>query len=105
MTNELSSWWEIAKYAGAGATFVLGVVLWKLWPSYQDEVKYSKQRDRETLDVLVALTKVVNDAERRSSEVHNQNTEGIKAVLVAINRLSETIQNHLLKRLDAKTKE
>ena len=86
-----SNWWEVAKYIGAGATFVLGIVVWKLWPAYQSELQYSKQRDRETLDILSALTKVVQGNDLRATEAQRE-------VLAAIERLSDTIHTHFNKK-------
>ena len=85
------AWWEIAKYIGAGATFVMGIVIWRLWPAYQAEIKYSKQRDRETLEIIGALTRVVSETEARASTSHQE-------VLIAIQRLSDTIHQHLLNK-------
>lgn len=56
---DAQSWFEMSKYLGAGAAFVLGIVLFKVWSAYQVEVGYSKTRDRETLTILNSLTKVI----------------------------------------------
>ncbi len=53
--DDLKSWFEIAKYIGAGGAFVLGIVAFLLWKAYQKELDYSKTRDRETLNVLAVL--------------------------------------------------
>lgn len=56
--NDVQTWFEIAKYIGAGGAFVLGVGCWKIWVAYRDEVTYSRTRDRETLTVLAAIAEV-----------------------------------------------
>ncbi len=82
--TDLQSWFEVAKYIGAGGAFVLGLVAWKIWNAYQSELAYSKTRDRETLVVLNALG--TNDRDHATRDA---------SILEAINELKELIQRHL----------
>ncbi len=88
--DDLKSWFEIAKYVGAGGAFVLGVISWKLWAAYQEELKYSKTRDRETLTVLNSLTTTMSQTDK--SQIDRDTT-----LQRAIDSLSELIREHLRK--------
>lgn len=86
--DSISQWWEIAKYVGAGGAFVLGIVCWKLWSAYREEVTYSKQRDRETLTVLAEMIK--EDA-ALTTKLDNHQTQLIQA----ITELRNTVIAHM----------
>lgn len=90
MLGTLNEWFEIAKYIGAGATFVLGIVCWNLWLAYKEELKYSKSRDRETLTVLSAIV----DADKTNLNAHNQSE---LKILHAIQELKAIIIEHKTK--------
>ena len=104
MSEILLEWFEIAKYIGAGATFVLGIAVWKLWKAYQAEVSYSKSRDKETLHVLSALTSMLKDAqaqdtlkdERLMSTIKSLGTDYMTEIKGAIHDLRNTIERHIL---------
>lgn len=85
--SDLQSWFEIAKYIGAGGAFVLGVVCWKLWGAYREEVTYSKTRDRETLTVLAAMAS-------QSKDISNMKERREDRILQAIHDLKQTILSH-----------
>ena len=88
--GNVSAWWDVAKYVGAGGAFVLGIVCWKIWQAYQEEVKYSKQRDRETLTVLAEMVK--EDAALATKLDHNKDQ-----VLSAVADLKSTVLRHMEK--------
>lgn len=69
MNGELSGWWTIAQNIGAGATFVLGVVVYCLWARLSGEWDYSRKRDKETLDVLNGINQLISSGEREA-ETH-----------------------------------
>ena len=69
---------------GAGGAFVFGFVAWKVWGAYQEELAYSKTRDRETLIVLNNLG--TNDRDHATRDA---------SILEAINELKEMIQRHM----------
>jgi len=82
--NDLQSWWDIAKLAGAGGFFVSGPVAWVIWKAYQKELDYGKTRDKETLDVLHALGTNDRDHAKRDD-----------TILEAIKQLEELVRKHL----------
>jgi hypothetical protein len=86
--KDLESWWEIAKFVGAGGAFVLGAVAYKLWNAYQSELTYSKARDREMLTVLNTLTTTLD----KSDQAQASRDSGLQR---AIENLSELIREHL----------
>lgn len=79
-----AEWFEIAKYIGAGATFVLGPVAVALWRAYQGEVTYSKTRDRETLTLLQTLSTRIDDDSKSNAQI-----------LTAITDLRDLVVEHL----------
>ena len=85
--NEVQSWFEIAKYVGAGGAFVLGIGVWKVWTAFQIELSYSKARDRETLNVLAALTAVIKDESITDARHEDK-------ILSAINELKAIVVAH-----------
>ena len=92
--NDITSWWDIAQKVGSGAAFVLGVAVVYLWRAYLGEVKYSKERDKQTLEVLIKLTTIVEGIERRDDRTEIRHEETKKALLEAIADLKDTITNH-----------
>lgn len=77
--DELSGWWEIAKYVGAGGCFVLGIVCWKLWGKIEeDEEKKSKLQDERRQDAIEAVQIIsefrntLEAMDRSGGERHNQ---------------------------------
>lgn len=116
----ISWWWETAQKIGPGASFVLGVVvvvLWKAWvdkdkqlvaqanawqlivdakdKQFQSEVAYSKERDKQTLTVMIELTTLIKGIDTRDISSAKELDNGIKAVLEAVADLKNTIREHL----------
>jgi hypothetical protein len=92
-----SWWWDTAQKVGAGATFVLGIVVFVLARAYSDkdkalasEVVYSKDRDKQTLTVMLELTALIRGIDQRDKE-----TAGSTAVVIAaIADVKATILQH-----------
>lgn len=84
--EELHSWWDIAQAVGAGATFVLGPLAYFLWRAREEDLKYIREADKNTLRILSELTIVMQtdgkDGERRQVELLKaiqHSVESIKA--------------------------
>ena len=84
--GDLQSWWEIAKDVGAGATFVLGPLVYFLWTAWTKDRDYIREADKNTLKILSELTNLMQadgkDGERRHGEVLKaiqQSVESMKA--------------------------
>ena len=86
---DVKTWFEIARYVGAGGAFVLAIMSWKLWTAYQAELSYSKSRDRETLTVLNTLMATLKD--ERLSDLRREDK-----LMMAIQELKEIILSHSL---------
>ena len=95
---QTSQWFEIAKYIGAGATFVLGPISYLLWGAYREEVAYSKLRDKETLNVLASLTKVIQDDSAKGEREENSLKNEMKDLKNSVNELIRTIREHVTPR-------
>jgi hypothetical protein len=67
---DIQQWLTLATQLGNGVTFVLGIVVYKLWQTLQDEQRYCRERDKETLTVLNHLTKVLDEILARMRESH-----------------------------------
>lgn len=100
-----SWWWDVAQKVGAGATFVMGVVLCFLWRAYQakdaqltSEVAYSKERDKQTLTVMLELTTLIKGMDVRDSKSSDRLDAGVTAILSSISELKHTIREHFLSK-------
>lgn len=68
--DDLKTWWEIAQFAGAGATVVLGPVAYLLWKRVNKDTDYIRESDKENLKVLNELATVV-DTVVKEDKVHH----------------------------------
>lgn len=84
----------MAKWLGAGATFVLGIVVWVLWPAYREEVQYQRQRDKEISAVLENLTKILAEDTRNDSILNKDITTSLNELKVSMKDLADLIRNH-----------
>jgi hypothetical protein len=88
VVDELKSWWEIVQIGGAGAALVLGPMYFFLWKAREDDLKYIREGEKNTLRVLSELTTVMQtgdkDGERRHVELER-----------AIKHSEESIKNHI----------
>lgn len=87
----MQAWWEIAKDIGAGATFVLGPLVYFLWNAWGKDRDYIREADKNTLKILSELTNMMQadgkDGERRQAELLKaiqHSVESIKAHFDAI---------------------
>ena len=92
--TELTGWWDVAQKIGSGAAFVLGIGIYFVWRAYTGEVKYSKERDRQTLEMLMKLTTVIDGMEKRDEKAAATHDETKRELLAAIGDLKETIVTH-----------
>ncbi len=56
---DIQQWLQLTSQLGAGVTFVLGIVVYKLWQRLSEETDYCRQRDKEVTGVLNHLTSVL----------------------------------------------
>ena len=92
-----SEWLDVAQKVGSGTAAALGIGFIYLWKAYQIEIKYSKDRDNQTLTVLNKLTAVVERVEIRDSESHMLQKEHTATILEAITDLRSLILQHYLR--------
>lgn len=97
-----SWWWDTAQKVGAGATFVLGVVVCFLWKAYLDkdkqlgaEVSYQKDRDKQNLTVMLELTNLVKTMDQRDTKSADETKASTGEVLKAIGELKNLIIQHM----------
>jgi len=93
-TISLPGWWDITQKAGAGAAVVLGPVIFYLWKAYQGETKYSKERDTQTLTVMLTLTKLIEDLNRKEDTASEKQEVMKVELLKAIGGLEAIIREH-----------
>lgn len=74
--------------------FVLGIGGLFLWRAYQEELKYSKGRDAQTLTVLAELTRVMKDLENREAEMLKQQAKSSENLMVAVTQLTDMVRKH-----------
>lgn len=91
--------YEIAKSFGAGAAFLLTVACYVIWNAYREELKYSRERERETLTVLSTLTNSLKDISKDGTLRDDKILEATKNILHLIESLQSTILRHLEKRV------
>lgn len=96
-----SWWWDTAQKVGAGATFVLGIVVAFLWKAYLDkdkqlgvEVAYSKERDKQTLTVMLELTSLIKGIDQQNKVDASVFAAGISSLLTAISDVKATVIAH-----------
>ena len=94
----MTEWWDIAQKVGSGAAFVLGIGVWAVWKAYREEVTYSKDRDRQTLEVLLKLTKITEGIDKRDEMSERYQSDSKRELLEAIRDLKTTIIAHFDKR-------
>ncbi len=112
-------WWDTAQKIGAGASFVLGIGVAFLWRAlenkdkalaaqqqawqaivdakdkqFQTEVTYSKERDKQTLTVMLELTNLIKGMDSRDISNAKDYGIGLKAVLDAVMELKTMIRDH-----------
>lgn len=87
MDPAFSWWWDTAQKVGAGATFVLGAVVVALARAYSEkdkalttEVAYSKERDKETLKVMLELTQLIKGIDQRDKDASGNTAELLRAI-------------------------
>ena len=85
-----NEWVQGAQIVGAGGALILGIVAWKLWAAYREEVTYSKASDKETLSILNSLTGTMKD--EQVSELRREDK-----LMNAIQELKTLITNHISK--------
>lgn len=88
---DAKEWFEVAKYIGAGATFVLGPACWILWKALREEMSYSRTRDRETLTVLASISDLIRTGQ-----------DGQARLSAAVHELTEMVQNRLVEKDERK---
>lgn len=98
-----SWWWDVAQKVGAGATFVMGVVLCFLWRAYQakdaqlsSEVAYSKERDKQTLTVIMELTTLIRGIDERDKKAASDGQMGTAEILKSIQELKSLVREHFI---------
>ncbi len=92
--TELTAWFDIAQKIGSGAAFVLGIGLIFLWRAYLQELTYSKQRDAQTLTVLLNLTNLMETNIERDKETAARAETNMTALLNAVAELRELVRSH-----------
>ena len=94
---QVNEWIDIAQKIGSGTAAVLGIGFIYLWKAYQIEIRYSKERDTQTLTVLNKLTSVVERSEMRDNEAHITQKEQTVTILAAVAELRQLVLNHYLR--------
>lgn len=89
--------WDVAQKVGSGGFVVASVIIYKLWPSYQAELAYSKDREKQTLTVLLELTTLIRGLDAHDKDAVSRHVESTKTVMDAIGKLSSLIERHLEK--------
>ncbi len=96
-----SWWWDTAQKVGAGATFVLGIVVAFVWKAYLDkdkqlgaEVLYGKERDKQTLTVMLELTALIKGIDQQNKVDASVFQSGIASLLAAIADVKNTVIQH-----------
>lgn len=110
----LSWWWETVQKIGAGATFVMGVVLVFLWRAYQAkdaqittvtkekdaqlavEVAYSRDRDKQTLVVMSELMTLIRGIDERDKKAADSSLTSTSEILKAITELKGIVREHFI---------
>lgn len=91
---DLTTILELATRAGAGLlTVILCFVSWTLWGKLEEEQKYSRQRDEDTLKILTSISLLLNNTTSRLESSHAN-------ILAEIKRLHDTIMDHVLEQLE-----
>lgn len=88
MPEDINSWWDICQLGGAGVAVALGPMCWMFWKRIEADTQYIRTQDRNTLEVLNELTRVLDAA----STSNVTNFGDLKA---AIGDAVDTIRGHI----------
>ncbi len=96
--------WDVAQKVGAGGALVLIVVVIFLWKAYlakdkqlTDEVTYSKDRDKQTLTVMIELTALIRGIDKRDIDSAGANAVSTKELMTVLAEIKGLIKEHINK--------
>lgn len=101
-SSTLATAWDVAQKVGSGGALVLIVVVYYLGRAYQQkdaaltaEVAYSKDRDKQTLTVMLELTALIRGMDKRDADFNTAWSTGTASLMAAIVDVKNTIREHL----------
>ena len=92
---DVALWFDISQKIATGAVFVMGIVIYKVWNSYQKEIEYGKKRDEQTMKVLIPLSQVIADLQSDTKTDTQELQASVRSVEREIKELATLIRLHL----------
>lgn len=86
----LRTWWDIAQLAGAGAAVVLGPVAWLLWKQHQEDTRYIRDSDKNTLTILAELAKTLESVGNEQGALNGAIDKARDDIIKHIDRTSSS---------------